>query len=69
MISVENMKQHVERTIVGKGVTNNQHATNECHERLPTGIPAVEVTSLDAKAVGQRLRAFWQLPIEFDKRL
>jgi len=69
-ISVENVKnKDVERTVVGQGVTYEQHATNERYQRLSTSIPAVEVASLDTIAVGQRLGPFGQLAVEFDERL
>ena len=42
-----------------KSVPEEQHATNERHQRLPASISAVEVASLDTIAVGQRLGAFW----------
>lgn len=60
---------NVGRTVVGEGVTNEEHATNQRYHRLPASVPAVVIASLDTIAVGHRLRAFWQLAIEFDEGL
>lgn len=41
-----------ERTVVGKGVPNKEHTTNQRYHRLPASVPAVKIASLDTIAVG-----------------